>query len=268
MVKSGAIALIHLINRIYSKIMSMIMMYRYQPASEFLDYLVASSQNNQGAADPAQLPSLQDLSKEMGVSVAYLREQVEVAKALGLVEVRPRTGIRRLPYTFSPAVRQSLAYAIQIDNRHFDEFADLRNQIEAAYWDRAVRLLLPADLTYLQDLVTQAWGRLRGQPVHIPHTEHRLLHLGIYQRLQNPFVNGILEAYWDAYEAVGLNLFADYAYLTQVWTYHQQMVDAIRNQDFQAGYQALIEHKDLLHHRLQPALGESTALPDQSTASP
>jgi DNA-binding FadR family transcriptional regulator len=37
------------------------------------------------------------MSKELGVSVALLREQLEVAKAIGLVEVRPRTGIRRLP---------------------------------------------------------------------------------------------------------------------------------------------------------------------------
>jgi DNA-binding FadR family transcriptional regulator len=243
-------------------------MNRYLPASEFLDYLAASTQNNQAEIDSTQLPSLQDLSREMGVSVASLREQLEVAKALGLVEVRPRTGIRRLPYKFTPAVRQSLAYAIQIDPRHFDEFADLRNHIEAIYWEMAVRRLSSEDYASLKELVSQAWLKLRGQPVQIPHSEHRLLHLGIYHRLENPFVNGILEAYWDAYEAVGLNLFSDYAYLTAVWTYHQQMVDAICCGDFQAGYLALIEHKDLLHHRPQPALAESASHPHKSTASP
>ena len=60
---------------------------------------------------------------------------------------------------------------------------------------------------------------------------------------------GTLEAYWEAYEAVGLNLFTDYAYLTEVWTYHQQMVDAIVKGDYEAGYQALVKHKDLLYHR-------------------
>ena len=244
------------------------MSYRYQPATEFLDYLVASTQNNQAEADSKQLPSLQEMSKEIGVSVATLREQLEVAKVLGLVEVRPRTGIRRLPYTFSPAVRQSLSYAIQIDLRHFDEFSDLRNQIEAAYWDHAVRLLTPEDHANLQSLVELAWRKLRGQPVQIPHIEHRRLHLGIYHRLQNPFVNGILEAYWDAYEAVGLNLFADYAYLTEVWTYHQQMVDAIHQGNPRAGFQALIEHKDLLHHRPQLLPADTAAQQKISTESP
>ena len=68
----------------------------------------------------------------------------------------------------------------------------------------------------------------------------------IYSRLENPFVTGILEAYWEAYEAVGLNVFAgDYKYLEEVWQYHQKMVEAICNGTFEAGYQALIKHTDL-----------------------
>lgn len=243
-------------------------MYRNQPVSEFLEYLAAFTQNGQQEGNNAQLPSLNDLSKELGVSVAYLREQLEVARALGLVEVRPRTGIRRLPYTFLPAVRQSLTYAIQIDPRHFEEFADLRNQIEAAYWDKAVRLLTLEDHSMLKDLVNQAWRKLKGQPIQIPHNEHRLLHLGIYHRLDNPFVNGILEAFWDAYEAVGLNLYAGYSYLTDVWTYHQQLVDAICAGDIEAGYQALIRHKDLLHHRPYSDRVESGTIQEEYTIGP
>jgi DNA-binding FadR family transcriptional regulator len=68
--------------------------------------------------------------------------------------------------------------------------------------------------------------------------------------LDNPFVSGILEAYWEAYEAVGLNLYAGYRYLEEVWTYHQQMVDGICNGDLDAGYQALVEHTDLIRHRV------------------
>jgi hypothetical protein len=76
------------------------------------------------------------------------------------------------------------------------------------------------------------------------------MHLLIYRRLDNPFVLGLLEAYWDAYEAVGLNLYTDYFYLEEVWGYHQRMVDGIISGDLEAGYQALLEHTDLLHHRV------------------
>ncbi len=62
-------------------------------------------------------------------------------------------------------------------------------------------------------------------------------------------MQSLLEAYWEAYEAVGLDVYADYDYLKQVWQYHQQMVEAIAQGDFDAGFQALVEHKDLLYHR-------------------
>jgi DNA-binding FadR family transcriptional regulator len=76
------------------------------------------------------------------------------------------------------------------------------------------------------------------------------LHLGVFRRLENPFVLGILEAYWDAYEEIGLNLYADYDYLQEVWQYHQKMVAAICAGDIDAGYDALIEHTDMLYHRV------------------
>lgn len=224
-----------------------------KPTSNFLDYLISHSLNSDSMrADDAQalkLPSLHEMSKELGVSVALLREQLEVAKALGFVDVRPRTGIRRLPYSFLPAVRQSLSYAMTLDWTYFLAYADLRNHIEAAYWDEAVNKLIAEDLELLNSLLNQAWEKLKGHPIHIPHQEHRLLHLTIFRRLDNPFVLGLLEAYWEAYEAVGLNLFADYDYLNQVWEYHQQMVEAICQNDFRKGYEALVQHRDLLLHR-------------------
>ncbi|HSF81452.1 MAG TPA: FCD domain-containing protein [Anaerolineales bacterium] len=214
--------------------------------SEFLQYLVTTSQRED---DQSRLPALNELSTELGISVARLREQLEVARALGLVEVRPRTGIRCLPYSFLPAVRLSLAFAMEIDRTHFDEFSELRNHIEATFWYEAVSKLMPEDLDELKNLMKSAWDKLHSPQVKIPHDEHRRLHLGIFKRLNNLFVSGILEAYWEAYEAVGLNVYADYNYLEQVWHYHQKMVNAICAGDLQAGYRALVEHKDLLYHR-------------------
>lgn len=214
--------------------------------SEFFQYLITQSSVDE---DQARLPSLSELSAELGVGIPRLREQLEVARALGLVEARPRTGIRRLPYSFLPAVRLSLAYAIELDRNQFDAFSELRNHIEAAFWHEAVSKLLPQDLNELKTLMSSAWDKLHSPQVKIPHHEHRQLHLGIFKRLNNTFVTGILEAYWEAYEAIGLNVYADYNYLQQVWRYHQKMVDAICAGDPEAGYQALVEHKDLLYHR-------------------
>ncbi len=212
--------------------------------SEFFRYLASHPEAESG------LPSLTELSRELDISLASLREQLEVARALGLVEVRPRTGTRRRAYSFTPAIRQSLGYALALNNDHFQKYSDMRNHIEAAYWYEAVAKLTNEDQKELQALITRALEKIRGAPVQVPHEEHRKLHLLIYTRLDNPFVTGILEAYWEAYEAVGLNVFAGgYEYLQEVWEYHQRMVESICNNQFEAGYEALVKHTDLLFHR-------------------
>jgi DNA-binding FadR family transcriptional regulator len=241
------------------------MALREKPYSQFMDYLAHAETGEDGGE---RLPSLNDLSKELGISVSRLREQMEVARALGLVEVRPRTGMRRLPYEFLPGIKQSLFYALSLDRSYFESFADLRKHIEEAYWFQAVEQLQPEDLEELGSLVSRAWKKLHGSPVQIPQDEHRQLHLLIYRRLNNPFVLGILEAYWDAYEAVGLNVYADYAYLEKVWEYHQAMVEAIRRKDFQAGYQALADHTDLIYHRPDGKTVLSNELTNHQPAEP
>jgi DNA-binding FadR family transcriptional regulator len=213
--------------------------------SEFLRYLAAHPEADGG------LPSLNELSRELGISLAALREQLEVARALGLVEVRPRTGTRRRPFTFTPAVRQSLGYALALNDGHFQKFSELRNHLETAYWNEAVCELTESDKAELRALIDQARAKLRNKPPQVPHEEHRKLHLLIYRRLDNPFVTGILEAYWDAYEAVGLNIYAGgMDYLNEVWEYHARMVECICTGDYDAGREVLIKHVDLLSQRL------------------
>ncbi|MFT3894852.1 MAG: FCD domain-containing protein [Anaerolineales bacterium] len=224
----------------------MILRERVSPdISEFLRYLAAHEEAEGG------LPTLNELSSELGISVASLREQLEVARALGLVEVKPgRGGTRRRSYSFTPAVRQSLGYALAVNDDHFRKFAELRNHVEGAYWHEAVEKLTKEDKQELEAIITRAWEKLRRTPIQVPHEEHRTMHLLIYSRLDNPFVTGILEAYWDAYEAVGLNVFAGgYDYLQDVWRYHQVMVESICNGNYKAGYEALVAHTDLLYHR-------------------
>lgn len=221
-------------------------------SSEFLAHLISI-----GAKAGERLAAIPDLARDLGVSTPKLREQVEVAQALGLIEIRPKTGIRVLSFDFTAAMRVAVGFALAQDPAHFDHIGRLRNHIEASFWSEAVALLLPEDHARLQELVHSAWDKLRGDPIQIPHAEHRDLHLTIYSRLDNPFVRGVLEVYWEAYEAVGLSVYADYAYLREVWEFHQKMVDAIVEGNPEIGYQALVAHTDLLQAR--PELARASA---------
>lgn len=229
---------------------------RVELSSEFLQFLA-----EEGGGSDQRLPSIQELAQRLGISTGKLREQLEVARALGFVEVRPKTGIRSQAYAFYPGIRMSLRFALARDRAYFDQFGVLRNHIEASFWHEAVSLLQPEDIRYLQHLVDRAMALLEGDPIQIPHSEHRELHLTIFSRLDNLFVRGLLEAYWDAYEAVGLNVYADIVYLQAVWDYHNRMVEAIVAGDYERGYTALVEHTGLLTNR--PELGQAPFLGDE-----
>ncbi len=215
--------------------------------SEFIEYFIERYIEANG---DEYLPSMQELSQELGISQGKLREQMEVAKAFGLVEVQPKTGIKPLEYSFLPAVSESLMLSLALDCwKNFEAFSALRNHVEAAFWHEAVRRLEDSDKSDLKTLIEHAWEKLRSNQVQIPHREHCELHLRIFCRLENPFVIGILEAYWQAYERVGLNLFTDYSYLEKVWRYHSEMVESICDGEFDAGHEALVAHQKLLPHR-------------------
>jgi DNA-binding FadR family transcriptional regulator len=209
--------------------------------SVFFDYLLKTADS-----DSDNLPSLKNLSQELGISISTLREQLEVAKALGLVDVKPRLGIRHLPYSFTPAINATLSYAIQQDPSYFDDFVDIRRHLEYAYFPLAMDLLVESDHAELRRLLKSARDKLNGSPVRIPHGEHRELHMTFYNRLDNVFVTGLLEAYWDAYEAVGLNVYADLDYLEQVWSYHDQLAEAAIQKDKERGLEILREHFNLM----------------------
>ncbi|MCC7208693.1 MAG: FadR family transcriptional regulator [Anaerolineae bacterium] len=219
--------------------------------SDLLNYIVT-----RGCQPGDQLPSLQELSDQLGINVGKLREQLEVARSLGMVDVRPRTGIRCKDYDFLPAVRLSLLFGVAMDPLRFLAFTDLRNHTEVAFWHEACSKLTPEDITALRELVETAWEKLSAPFIQIPHDEHRAFHMRIFARLENPFVIGLLESYWEAYEAVELNTYADLDYWQEAWTYHEKILTHIGEGDFDAAQQAFIAHTRLLRHRNATAEGE------------
>lgn len=209
--------------------------------SDFLKYLIEHHVNPGN-----KLPPLSDIGDEMGVSVGKLREELAVARGMGVVSVRPRLGIQREPFNFSDAVLPAVLFSLATGETTFVQLSRLRQMIEVSFWDEAVVLLTPEDKAQLGQLVAQAWSKLRGEPIHIPNGEHRQLHLTIFSRLENPFVQGLLEAYWDAYDASELTRFMRYRYWVEVWTYHERIVEALCRNDTECGRQLLNEHFSLL----------------------
>lgn len=220
--------------------------------SDFLNFIV-----HQGYQPGDLLPSIQELTNDshLDMSANKVREQLEVARAMGWVEVRSKRGTRVKEYAFTPAVRLSALYALACGER-FESFASLRNHVESAFWNDACALLRDEDLVIMQRCIDAANQKLDSPPIHIPNPEHRRFHMTIFRHLDNTFVLGILEAYWDLYEEVGINRYMDYSYLRQVWDYHSKILKHIKAGQFDDARQAFVEHTRLLRHEPHSASWE------------
>ena len=216
-------------------------MLLHQLDSDFLKYLI---DNRVEPGD--RVPTLKEISAELDISVGKLREQLAVARTLGFVSVRTRKGIQREPFDFKPAVLTSLLFSLGARETIFTQYSELRRAVEKSMWHEAVTHLTIRDKQELCQIIERAWQKLRSHPVHVPNGEHRQFHLKIFSRLENPFVRGLLEAYWDAYEASELTRFSNYQYWVDVWTYHERIVEALERNDFDEGLTLLTEHFCLL----------------------
>ncbi len=125
--------------------------FRFSP---FMKYLASMP------ADTAcRLPPLTQLSKQLNISVASLREQMEVARIMGLIEVHPRTGIQKVKFSFTHTVVMRLMYGNEAGEESFQQISDLRKHVEAAYWQEAASQLTSITFGTTQSYCTQGHSR-------------------------------------------------------------------------------------------------------------
>lgn len=212
--------------------------------SEFITYLIAHASNGS-----ERLPPLAQISEETHLGVGKLREQMAVARALGLIEASPKRGIVRLTYDFLPAVRMSLEAGIALNEDCFQDFADLRSRLEVTFWADAVSSLNSQDLDRLSTLCQIASQKLDSEFIEIPHAEHREFHLLIFAKLGNPFVLALLTAYWDAYQIVAPKYYEELNHLRRIWRFHQAITEALLAGDVEKSRALHLEHMRLLELR-------------------
>jgi DNA-binding FadR family transcriptional regulator len=215
--------------------------------SPLLQYLAAYPVNGD-----VGLPTVAEISDTLGVSVGKLREELAHARGLGLVSLRPRVGMRREPFSFARVILPAILFGLATGEVTFAQMVQLRRGVEESLWDQAVARLTSADFSHLRALIAAADARLSRPQAIIPHQEHRDFHLTIFSRLENRLVQGILEAYWDVYEANEIGRYYTYAYWREVWHYHTLIVDALEAGDTALARQRLVEHFNLLQTTPRP----------------
>lgn len=206
-----------------------------------------------------KVPTIQQISAGSGISVSRVREALEVARVMGLVEIRPGRGTLVSAPQLSESVKLMASYLIGLDEKYFFSLRDLRNALEAHYWEEAVRALDQKQISHLRGLICTAFTMLEKEPIQVPVREHRDFHLAIYAGVDNIFVQGILEAFWDIYDAFGYSLYQDLEYHRTVWSFHGQIMDAIADGEFERGRALHLQHMALIPTRSQPPINASRA---------
>ena len=172
--------------------------------SDFLNFIIRG-----GYRPGDRLPSIQELTDDahLDMSANKVREQLEVARMMGWVEVRSKRGTRIKEYAFTPAVRLSALYAMACGER-FESFASLAQPCRSGLLERSLRAC--SRMPTWTDM--QACHRQRRSKAALavrstsPIPNIASFHHERYSRhLDNTFVLGILEAYWDLYEEVAVN---------------------------------------------------------------
>jgi DNA-binding FadR family transcriptional regulator len=220
-----------------------------------LQYIIDNDLQMNGGEE-VKLPPMGDLAEELSVSRGKLREEMVIAQAYGAVEMRPGNGTYVRPFDFYTAIRTLVLYGTAYDWKNFDHLYRLRMQLEITFWEEAVQNLIQEDRAELERILEQSEKKLTGVPVEIPHKGHRDFHMLIFSKLDNKFVQGLLRAYWDAYEAVGLHRYFDFSYYEKMWGNHRAIAEAIIAGQSGRGQKILAEHFTLLENRLGGSIGE------------
>jgi len=216
-----------------------------------MQYIIEREQELEDKDQEIKLPRMEELADQLGVSRGKLREELIAAQAYGIVEMRPGDGTYVRSFDFYTPARTMVLYGVQRDHRSFDRFYQIRIQLEIGFWEQAVSALTAEDLDALERIVQQAQEKLEGDLIEIPHAEHREFHERLFGKIDNPYVQGLLSAYWDAYEAVGLNRYFEFDYYQHMWSSHQEMVGTIREGQYSQSRDILVDHFTLLHDRLE-----------------
>ena len=198
------------------------------------------------AKEGKSIPSIAQLSEDLRLSTSAVREQLEVARQLELVEVKTKTGIQTSAFSAAPAICLAYRYGLEMQPDLIWDLLSVRQHLELSYWQEAVVNLTKKEVDYLAEIIETAFKKLNSRPVIIPIEEHKEFHLAIYRPLNNNFLNGILESYWNISLETGIHNLTDKTYLQSVWAYHQKMQQAIAAKEYDLGYQALLTHFELV----------------------
>lgn len=204
-----------------------------------------------------RLPPEAVLAAELGMSRMSLREATRSLQTLGVIEARPGRGLFVAEFSFRPVIEQ-LPYGLDASGRAFGEILAVREAMEIGLMPAVIRSGATENLERCAELADRIGEfECAGGPFLEPDRE---FHRTLYQSLQNPMVDQLIELFWELYVRLGDTL-------PQVpdpdrGGVHLRIVRALQAGDAEAAMARMQEHFDGVRRRAATLVGQPAAAND------
>ena len=197
------------------------------------------------------LPSETEIAGELQVSRNVVREAIKVLQVLGIVETRHGQGtfvgnlsLQALVAGLSFRVLFEAPYDLQM----LRELLEVRQILECSLVARLPEVTTPPYLADLRLLLASMDARAaRGED--FPE-EDRAFHEVLYKPLGNKLIIQLLQAFWDVFHAVRLQLPVLSISPISLIEEHRKIVDALAAKDGEAAARAMAAHFGDIRSRL------------------
>jgi DNA-binding FadR family transcriptional regulator len=202
-----------------------------------------------------RLPSETLLADLLGVSRPSLREASRSLQALGIVDVRPGSGLYVSDFSFHPLIDQ-LPYGLADSAAAFQEILTVREGMESGLMPALARLPASTELVECAAIAERmAVYEQRGEAID---AVDRDFHLRLYRPLGNTLVDRLIELFWDVFARLRRAM-PDRAESDRA-AVHTRIVSALQAADSDAAVAHMRLHFDDLRRRAASLTGVAGAM--------
>lgn len=203
------------------------------------------------------LPSEGQLAKDMGMSRLSLREGVKTLEAVGILEARQGEGIYVKAFTFD-SIFENLPYSFASDGQSLRDLLQVRTALEEGLVGMVVSQTSPEQIAELDALARHMAEKARTGRTF--EDEDRKFHLALYRPLNNPFLNRLVELFWEVFRRLHGNAGVAHWNLEQTAQDHVAIVEALRAGRAEQLTRAMHSHFRQIKERIGPPAPKSPTL--------
>lgn len=197
-----------------------------------------------------KIPSERDLSSELGISRQSIREALNRAEVMGLIEVRQGEGSFILS-SLKGSLKPPLTVIIEKEVERILDFLEIRKLVEGWCAEKAAVEASGKELEDMKDTLNKM-KKVASKDKQWEELDLEL-HLSIAKATHNIIAIHIMDAL-----KVNFNLFFRFTKsmpsserLDILWQHHYDIVDAIARKDSESAKQNVIEHLNFIEEKIR-----------------